>query len=120
MSPRKSILIIEDDADSRDVMREVLDLNGYSVFTASNGQEGANLLETMPNPPGVILLDLMMPVMNGWQFLDYQRGNPKFRTIPIVICSAYEASAKAIDQKRYLPKPVVLDRLLNAVKAFCD
>jgi len=115
----KSVLVIEDDQAIRRTMKDVLEIQGFKVFLAADGKEGADQLASIAPEPCVILLDLMMPVMNGWQFLDFQRNNPKFKDIPVVICSAYAESAKAVNPSAFVPKPVQFSALLGAVKAFC-
>lgn len=115
----KNVLIIEDDAAIRQTVKDLLEIEGYRVFVAANGKEGADLLRKIAPIPCVILLDMMMPTMNGWQFLDIQRNDPKLKDIPVVICSAYEESAKSVKPHGFIPKPLQLDRLLNAVHAFC-
>jgi CheY-like chemotaxis protein len=67
----------------------------------------------------MILLDLMMPGTNGWQFLDRQRSDPDFRKVPVIICSAYKESAKSVHAAAIVEKPVNLGALLDAVHAFC-
>lgn len=115
----KNILLIDDDPAIRQMMKDVLELNGYKVFTAVDGKDGITKLQQIDKTPCLILLDLMMPGMNGWGFLDFQRGHPDFASVPVVVCSAYEASAKSIGTKPVLIKPVKLDSLLGAVRAFC-
>lgn len=115
----KSILVIEDDQAVRQTIKDLLEIQGYQVYAASNGEEGASLLGTLAEVPCVILLDLMMPKMNGWQFLDLQRNHPIFKNVPVVICSAYEESAKAIRPTAFISKPIQLDALLSTVQKFC-
>jgi CheY-like chemotaxis protein len=115
----KNILMIEDDKAVRDTVKSILEIQGYSVFTAADGQEGLELLRTMIPEPRLILLDLMMPLMNGWQFLDVQRNDPALKQIPVVICSAYTETAKSIKPAAFLEKPVQLPALLGAVKTLC-
>lgn len=114
-----NVLVIDDDPAIRQTMQDVLGIHGYKVVTASDGQEGIEVLSSMKEPPCIILLDLMMPGVNGWGFLDFQRSSPEFSSVPVVICSAYEASARSIGTSPVLIKPVKLDALVNAIKAFC-
>ena len=115
----KNILIIDDDAPLRQTMREALECEGYQVFTAVNGKDGFDKLKTISPEPCVILLDLMMPVMSGWDFLDSQRSHPDFKDIPVVICSGYCETAKAIRPAAVIEKPMKLESLLNTVTRFC-
>jgi CheY-like chemotaxis protein len=116
----KNILVIEDDSAIRQSLKDVLELNGYTVSTAVDGDDGEKKLKALAVPPCMILLDLMMPSRNGWQFLDFQRNDSALKHIPVVVCSAYEESAKAIRPAAIVPKPVQLEKLLGAVKAFCS
>lgn len=116
----KQILIIEDDESIRESMKNVLELNGFQVAVAADGQEAIQCLGTLPELPCVILLDMMMPGMNGWQFLDFQRANPKYAGIPVIVCTALKATAHTVRASAILPKPVELKLLIAAVKAFCS
>lgn len=115
----KNVLVIDDDPAIRQTMKDVLEIHGYKVHTAKDGLEGIKSLTTMASLPCLILLDLMMPGMNGWGFLDFQRNNPQYSSVPVVVCSAYENSAKSVSTGPVLIKPVQLKTLINAVKAFC-
>ena len=115
----KSILVVEDEESIRETIRDVLELKGFKVFSATNGEEGITELRRMTEKPCVVLLDLMMPVKNGWQFLDVQRNDPKLSHIPVIICSAYEESAKSVHPDDYVSKPVQLKKLLLAIDKFC-
>lgn len=116
----KNILIVEDDSAIRQTVKDILEIQGYTVEAAANGKEGLQQLEVLSPPPSLILLDLMMPTMSGWQFLDVQRNDKRFQRIPVVICSAYEESAKSVHPAGVVTKPIQLDKLLGAVRAFCQ
>jgi CheY-like chemotaxis protein len=115
----KNILIVEDEHSIRQMMKDVLEIEGYKVFLAADGAEGIEQLKGISPDPCVVLLDLMMPGTNGWWFLDNQRSNPRLSHIPVVICSAYAESAKSVHPSGFVPKPIQLESLLGAVKAFC-
>lgn len=115
----KSVLVIDDDVAILQSMKDVLEIHGYTVTVASDGAEGVKALSKMSALPCLILLDLMMPGMNGWGFLDYQRSHPQFTHIPVIVCSAYENSAKSVSKAPVLIKPVQLNSLLGAVQSFC-
>jgi two-component system response regulator MprA len=115
----KKLLIVEDDEAIRHMMQDVLEIEGYEIVVAADGQEGIELLGASDEAPCVIILDMMMPRMNGWQFLDQQRLNPKYAGIPVIICSAYTESAKAVKPSAFVAKPVQLPVLTSAVRAFC-
>src|SRR5260370_35631662 len=77
----RPILIVEDDLDIRDALQEILEDEGYLPYAAANGAEALEVLDRVPKP-GLVLLDLMMPVMDGYQFLEIFRANPEFSAIP--------------------------------------
>jgi CheY-like chemotaxis protein len=109
---------VEDDPDIRDTFRVLLEDRGYSVMTASNGREALDELAT--HHPCLILLDLMMPVMSGPEFLEVVKQDPEHSDIPVVIVSAY---AELVDDSTlaqgFLRKPVSLDTLLRWVGRYC-
>lgn len=115
----KSILIVEDEKDIRDTLQQVLEIEGYHVVTAANGREGLERLTKLPQPC-LILLDLMMPVMNGWEFLKAHRENDIFATIPVVIVSAVGEAGQPTMASGFIKKPVNLDALLKFVHYYCD
>jgi hypothetical protein len=82
----RSVLIVEDDADTREVTRRILELGGWSVVEAENGRIGLERLASVR--PGVILLDLMMPEMDGFEFVSELRKNPEWKLIPVVVVTA--------------------------------
>lgn len=111
----KNILIIEDDESIRKMMASVLEIEGYSISLAANGQQALDTLKG-GHRPDIILLDMMMPVMNGWDFLDFVRANAETAKIPIVVVSAYAESAKSVKPNAVVPKPVQLTSLLKAIE----
>ncbi|WP_242344612.1 response regulator [Anaeromyxobacter terrae] len=112
MRSRGAILIVEDDPDIREALAEALGCEGYDVALAENGQDALDVLHDGPRPD-VILLDLLMPVMSGWQFRQEQLADPALAGIPVVIVSASPPGDAHPD--RYLPKPFSIDDLLSAV-----
>jgi CheY-like chemotaxis protein len=120
-SSAKSILIVEDDDVIRDVMLLLLKTEGYKVFAAANGREALDLLHR-DGRPDLILLDLMMPEMDGWQFRRAQRQDPELSRIPVVVVSATEPmqeEADALDARGFLKKPVEVEALCSAVHQYC-
>lgn len=116
------VLIVEDDLAIREALTEILEDEGYCVAGASNGQEAIQWLRTTA-PPCLILLDLMMPVMNGWQFRAEQKQDPALAPVPVVVISAdsdLRTKAASIEAVDFLAKPIELDRLLNTVEQFCS
>ncbi len=115
----RTILIVEDDKAIRDALQMILELEDYSVFTAENGQDGLEILKTIPRPC-LVLLDLMMPVMNGMTFVHAVNQEVILATIPIVVLTAYSDKAKDIEQVNgVLKKPVDVEILLKTVRQYC-
>jgi CheY-like chemotaxis protein len=115
------VMIVEDDVAIRETLRELLEEAGYAVVPACNGREALEHLSH--RVPRLILLDLMMPVMDGWQFRDAQQRDPTLANIPVVVISAdhgLERSAARLDVDGYLAKPFGLDALLAAVRRYAD
>jgi CheY-like chemotaxis protein len=116
------ILIVEDDDDVRTALAEVLRVEGFQTAEACHGAEGLERLREGPLPR-LILLDLMMPVMDGWAFRDAQRANPAWAAIPTVILSAVpevRQNAARLRADGYLIKPVDLPLLINTVERHAD
>ncbi len=116
---RSDVLVVEDDAASRDALVALLGLRGYATAAARNGAEALTYLDCH-EPPRVILLDLMMPVMDGWHFLRARKGLPRLADIPVVLCTAEgsldPAAARALGADDLLQKPADPDKLLDAVR----
>jgi CheY-like chemotaxis protein len=118
---RNCVLIVEDDADLRDSLADLLQDEGYQVAGAANGREALSYLRKCP-PPCIILLDLMMPVMNGWEFRKQQQQDPALSSIPVAIVTGVRNSADqmaALNAVGYLQKPVDLSELLETVAIYC-
>jgi CheY-like chemotaxis protein len=115
-----TVFIIEDDVDTRDMLAKFLELEGYRVEMASNGRQALDLLKTGA-PANVIVLDLMMPVMDGWEFRRRQIEDARLRNIPtIVVSAAGRERLSQIQADAYLSKPVDMDELLARVSQFCS
>jgi CheY-like chemotaxis protein len=114
----RSILLVEDDIDIRIDLADLLRTEGYEVETAANGQEALDWLRDHRDQVGLILLDLMMPVMNGWDFRARQLEEPELTSIPVVLLSGAGDVARhalALKTAGYLIKPLRLDSLLRVV-----
>src|SRR2546430_2367622 len=110
------ILVVDDDPDIRDSMREILEIEGYDVDVADNGAEALKRLHA--RRPELILLDLYMPVMDGVEFRRHQQSDPKLAQIPVVVVSAAHALEKQIAPMGvagWLRKPVNLDDLYAVI-----
>ena len=114
---RTSVMIVEDDRDIRECMADALEVEGYSVALAANGREALDQLRDGVFPD-LILLDLLMPVMSGWEFRQEQLADPLLSGIPIVVVSA--SSPGGLRPDRHLPKPFGLDELLEIVAVFAS
>jgi len=116
-NPRCDVLIVDDDPDIRDAVGECLRYEGYDVHSATDGRDALDRLE-FGLKPGVILLDLMMPKLNGFDVLQALQSRPEWKSIPVVVVSAnrgYEAD-DLVGAVSILRKPVNVDRLLEAVQ----
>jgi CheY-like chemotaxis protein len=116
--PEKRILLVEDDALTRDALTMVLEGAGYTVEQAANGLAALRRLRSAPRP-ALIVLDMVMPVMNGWEFIWRQQEEPDLAGIPVVVfTAAYEAVPRAAAQlhvARVLAKPVDCLETLAAI-----
>ena len=119
---RKTVLVVDDDRDIRDAVTEALESEGYRVVTAADGEEALAWLRAAASRPRVILLDLMMPGMDGMQLRSELMRDPMLGAIPVIALSADPsaiAAARSLSFGGYLKKPVQLDALLGAVHAHC-
>jgi CheY-like chemotaxis protein len=120
MNP-KAILVVDDEPAILDMIAELLGYEGYEVVTTSQGS--AALARAKANPPALILLDLMMPGMSGWQVIDALKASPQTRTIPVVVLSARRdlpATAKELGIESFLAKPFDIDELIGIVRQYAD
>jgi CheY-like chemotaxis protein len=115
------ILIVEDDAALREALGQVLADEGYGLASARDGLEAVNYLKK-GNRPDVILLDLSMPVVNGWEFRMFQKRDPELARIPVVIITAGDYSREEVawlEPSELIHKPVDLTRLLAVLRRKC-
>jgi CheY-like chemotaxis protein len=116
-----SILVVEDDADLCETLALLLEDLGYAVARAVNGQEALSQLRSAPLP-GLILLDLVMPIMNGWVFRDEQRQDPALAAVPLVVMSVVgdiQRQAVTLGAVACLGKPVDLNDLVALAAYYC-
>ncbi len=121
MSVHKKILVVEDDPDIRECLQDALEMIGYPSYIACNGKEALELLERI-DPPSLILLDLMMPIMNGHQFCDLKRANPKIASIPVIVVSAdgnLPMKASKLGAQGVISKPVDFAVLIQITRKYC-
>ncbi|HET6281971.1 MAG TPA: response regulator [Polyangia bacterium] len=120
--PEPVVLLVEDEDDAREVLATALEDAHYKVLRAANGAEALKVLADQTVRCDLILLDLMMPVMNGWDFRHRQRQDPRLARIPVVLMSAgarLASTAGGLDASGFITKPVEIDDLLNNVKRLC-
>jgi CheY-like chemotaxis protein len=113
---RSRVLVVDDDEAIRDAMREALEEDGYDVVTAGNGVEALEVLQAVP-APSAIVVDMMMPIMDGWQLVQRLKSDSRLSQIPVIAMSAGGNRTLATSPvcKDYLAKPVKVSRLLEAI-----
>jgi CheY-like chemotaxis protein len=109
------VLVVEDEAESRDTLREFLELEGYKVETASDGKAALEVLETID--PCVVLLDLFMPVMDGWQVIDRLRTDGRLARMNVLVITS--AGHRAPADLPVLQKPINIAKLISTLEAVC-
>ncbi|MBI4040316.1 MAG: response regulator [Deltaproteobacteria bacterium] len=117
------ILIVEDDEDLRISFSQLLELEGYEPICACHGQEALDILKNMQELPSLILLDLMMPIMDGFTFRKIQVQDPHLSQIPIVIMTAHrnvdiQKIKTGTSPMVYMQKPVDLDEMISIIHHF--
>lgn len=113
------VLIVEDDEDIRGDLMAILRVKGFSVSEAANGREALARMREAGEPPCVVLLDLMMPVMNGWELRAAMKTDARLAAVPVVVMSGAGREHEPIDADAVLLKPFELSRLLELVGRFC-
>lgn len=116
------VLIVDDEPHIRTVLGEILDDEGYAAESVSDGAAALSYLRQAPVLPEVILLDLNMPIMSGWQFRVEQLNDDRLAAIPVVVISAgatVQQQARNIRAEGYLAKPIGYDELVAMVARFC-
>lgn len=115
----QSVLVVEDDEDIRTAMIDILESEGYHAVSATNGQEALELLRKI-NKPCLVLLDMMMPIMNGREFLDKIMEDSILAPIPVLIVSAIADKSDTEGAVGFLKKPVDIDMVLKMVDRYCN
>jgi CheY-like chemotaxis protein len=111
------ILVVEDDPDAREALLAILQMEGYRAVPAVNGKEALDYLTKAP-APDLIILDLWMPVMDGWQFRSEQIKNPRLVEIPVIVLTSLSERAE-VDANEIITKPVDIDHFLSTVSRSC-
>jgi DNA-binding response OmpR family regulator len=120
MSQDKPVLVVDDDPEIREMIATVLEQDGYNVDTASNGAEA--LSKANEHQPGAIILDAMMPVMDGWEFLARWHDRPAEQRAPVLVVTSTRDWRTALDlgAQAYLSKPFDLDTLETTLAGMLD
>ena len=119
----REVLVVEDDTDLRESLSQALRDHGFTVTQAANGQQALDLLNSGVRP-GVILLDLMMPILSGWELRDVLRDDPELAQIPQLVISAFvdetEQAVLALPADDCIRKPFHLRILIDAIERHCQ
>ncbi len=109
-------MVVDDEVDIRRGIADALELEGYEVVEAADGREALQKLRQYTRPAAIVL-DLMMPGMNGWQFRDEQRRDPELADIPVIVVSARNRD-DTIHADSYVTKPFALGTLFDAIARY--
>jgi len=114
---KSTVLVVEDEKESRETLKDFLEYEGFQVETAVNGREAMDILNASGDKICIVLLDLFMPVMDGWQVIDQLRSDGRLDSTKIVIITsaAYRAPAGI----PVFEKPLDLDKVMNEVQRLC-
>jgi CheY-like chemotaxis protein len=122
MQSNRSVLVVDDEMIICELLTDVLTEEGYQVATAANGQEALDYLR-QNEPPCLILLDMMMPIMDGPAFRAAQRNDPALTDIPVIVMTAgmsRERLETLIEADEYILTPFGIDALLDMVQRYCS
>ncbi len=115
---KHTLLVVDDEEDLREMLRDALQRRGFDVVTAGNGLEALAALEGIEHLCAV-LLDLIMPEMNGWEFFDALRARAGYESVPVIVTTSATSRAPT-NVTRVLQKPLSLDRVVAEVQGLCD
>ena len=116
---RNTVLIIENDSEILDSLSQLLQYEGFKVTSSKNGRVALDIL-AKDLFPDLIILDLMMPVMNGWEFLTVKNSDLKISSIPVIVTSAIDDPGKLGKSTTFVKKPIDFDSLLKIVRKYCN
>jgi CheY-like chemotaxis protein len=116
----KTVLLVEDDADVRDSLQDILEDEGFDVIPAANGKQAIDFL-TLNEPAGadLVILDLLMPMVSGWEVLERMTGDAKLNDIPVLVLSA-AAAPKPERAQGFVRKPFSLEAFVTKVHGVVD
>lgn len=112
-----TVLVVEDEEDLREMMRDALELNGYAVVTATDGKDALGKIDDIGHLC-LVILDLLMPELSGWDFFAAMRARPHLASVPVVVHTSAPDQAPA-GVTRVLQKPLMFERLLSVVQEYC-
>jgi CheY-like chemotaxis protein len=115
---RHTVLVVDDNVDAATALAQILDFEGYAVAIANDGRHALDYLKQHPRPD-LIILDLMMPVMNGWELRKAMRQMPALADIPVVVMTAL-GDPQVIEADAIIRKPIDLERMLKIVSRLLD
>jgi CheY-like chemotaxis protein len=119
---QKTVLLAEDDLEIRDILQDLLEAEGYDVVPASHGRQALEFLQGARGGdklPDLVVLDLMMPLVDGHQVLDTMKSDPTLSTIPVVVLSAV-ARERPVGAAAFLRKPIPLQKFFDTIKGFVE
>lgn len=116
----QSILVVEDDDDIRNAIVDLLENEGYNAQPAINGKDALEKLRSIEHKPCLVLLDMMMPIMNGREFLDEVMKDSHLAPIPVLIVSAVADKSNTEGSVGFLKKPIDIDVVLKVVSQYCQ
>ncbi len=119
--PNQPVLVVDDHDDVREALVALLESEGYATVTATNGADALAYLRSTRELPCLILLDLMMPVMDGSEFREQQLADHELASVPVIIVSAYgqRTQGRALGAVAYVAKPIDVERLMQLVRSHC-
>ena len=115
----KSVLLVEDDLEIRDILQDLLEAEGYDVIPASHGRQALEFLRGSRELPDLVVLDLMMPLVDGTQVLASMKKDPKLAPIPVVVLSAV-ARERPEGAAAFLRKPIPLQKFFDTIRGFVE
>ena len=117
---QRPVLIVDDDIDIREALTDTLEDHGMRVVAAANGRDALRLVRHMDAPPAAILLDLMMPIMDGYAFLSARELDPRLKAIPVAVITAGQRveAERFIDNAPLISKPIDVPYLLGILHQF--
>jgi CheY-like chemotaxis protein len=121
LSKHKTLLVVEDDTDIREGLRDFFQIEGYPVMLAENGEDALEILKSLVTKPKLIFLDLQMPQMSGQEFLRQMKEDPQLEglDIPVVVISASAQNDHRHPLAGFIKKPLEADELLTYAERFC-